>query len=268
MAYDQAVRLEGSLKEAWNNKGTVLWRLERYEDALTAFDRAISIAPNDIKSWLGRCAALASQERVTEALEAVERAEDIEPNVPGIYLEKGLMLSRLNKDVQAIWSFDQALALKSDDPHTWWAKAMSLWRLSNEVEAQEAFERAFQARESLGNKSAGLYNVWLRFNLARGMVSSLNEEMEPFEHAVRTYIRISEIATKDGIGEVVDEASQQFRKALTTGEEREALDEFELLVSLLSVQDPFDRWREFTKEISKVWPGSVSAVGAIREQRG
>jgi len=39
------------------------------------------------------------------------------------------------------------------------------------------------------------------------------------------------------------------------------------MVRLLSIKDPFDRWRELTKEISKVWPEGVSALDAIREQR-
>ncbi|MCH9018249.1 MAG: hypothetical protein IIB89_10885 [Chloroflexi bacterium] len=46
-----------------------------------------------------------------------------------------------------------------------------------------------------------------------------------------------------------------------------ALDELELMVRLLAIEDPFEGWREFTKEISKVWPKDISAVEAIREQR-
>ena len=48
---------------------------------------------------------------------------------------------------------------------------------------------------------------------------------------------------------------------------REALEELDLMVRLLSIKDPFDGWRALTKEISKVWPEDVSAVDAIREQR-
>ena len=48
---------------------------------------------------------------------------------------------------------------------------------------------------------------------------------------------------------------------------QEALEELEVMVRLLSIKDPFDRWRELTKEISKVWPEGVSAVDAVREQR-
>ena len=46
-----------------------------------------------------------------------------------------------------------------------------------------------------------------------------------------------------------------------------ALEELELMVRLLSIKDPFEGWRELSKEISKVWPKGVSAVDAIREQR-
>ena len=46
-----------------------------------------------------------------------------------------------------------------------------------------------------------------------------------------------------------------------------ALDELELMVRLLSIEDPFEGWRELSKEVSKVWPRDVSAVDEIREQR-
>ena len=48
---------------------------------------------------------------------------------------------------------------------------------------------------------------------------------------------------------------------------KDAMDELKLMVRLLSIEDPFDRWREFLKEISEVWPKDVSAVDAIRGQR-
>ena len=46
-----------------------------------------------------------------------------------------------------------------------------------------------------------------------------------------------------------------------------ALEELEIMVRLLLIKDPFDRWRELSKEIGAVWPEDVSAVDAIREQR-
>ena len=48
---------------------------------------------------------------------------------------------------------------------------------------------------------------------------------------------------------------------------KDAMEELKLMVRLLSIKDPFERWREFSKEISTVWPKDVSAVDAIREQR-
>ena len=48
---------------------------------------------------------------------------------------------------------------------------------------------------------------------------------------------------------------------------KDAMEELGLMVKLLSIEDPFEGWREFSKEISKVWPEGVSAVEAVREQR-
>ena len=45
------------------------------------------------------------------------------------------------------------------------------------------------------------------------------------------------------------------------------LTELELMVRLLSIKDPFERWETFTNDMSKVWPDNVTAVDAAREQR-
>lgn len=55
---------------------------------------------------------------------------------------------------------------------------------------------------------------------------------------------------------------QQLLKQITDPEE------LALAHRLLDIEDPFEGWLTLAEEVSKVWPKGVSAVEAIREQRG
>jgi hypothetical protein len=44
-------------------------------------------------------------------------------------------------------------------------------------------------------------------------------------------------------------------------------DEFEVMFTVLSIEDPFERWKVLARKIGERWPKEVSAVEAIREER-
>jgi hypothetical protein len=84
---------------------------------------------------------------------------------------------------------------------------------------------------------------------------------------VQEYLEVQERARDEGIeGAEVKVALAEDSESVLQ-ELRDAIEEWELAVRLLSIKDPFEGWRALTKEISKVWPKDASAVDAIREQR-
>ena len=48
----------------------------------------------------------------------------------------------------------------------------------------------------------------------------------------------------------------------------EAIEEFNTLVRLLSIEDPFEGWRALAKEVTKRWPKGFTVEDAVREERG
>ena len=135
-------------------------------------------------------------------------------------------------------------------------------------EAFHAFEKAFDLRQEFGVQKQEYLNdliiAWSTSALLRGLGGILDDTLSEAQNGVEEFLGVSSKANAEGLGTSlahlgVDESASANLKS--------ALDELDLMVRLLSIEDPFEGWRELSKEISKVWPHDVSAVDEIREQR-
>ncbi len=97
-----------------------------------------------------------------------------------------------------------------------------------------------------------------------GLSGILEDDLPEAQKGVQEYLVVQEKATSDGLEATLGKLAAQ---EPVSPQLKAALAELEIMVRLLSIKDPFEGWRELTKEISKVWPKGVSAVDAIREQR-
>ena len=190
----------------------------------------------------------------------------VPPEVVNLFL-KGVALWEQGKYQEALEAFDQTLKHEMDIPEAWYNKGVVLWQLGKPSEAQEAFQKTFELKGCLSDRGAALYSAWSTLALAQGVDSLLNQNSRTFEKSGLKYIDILEKAQQDDMGQVVGDALTQLRAQAKQDGESEAIEELELLIRLLSINDPFEGWHALTKEISKVWPEGVSAVDAIREQR-
>ena len=78
-AYEEALRLDPGLANAWNGKGRALNDLDRHEAALEAYDEAIRLDPTDAIPWNNKGNALKNLGRYEAALEAFEEAIRLAP---------------------------------------------------------------------------------------------------------------------------------------------------------------------------------------------
>jgi tetratricopeptide (TPR) repeat protein len=68
------------VRGAWIGKAGALRKLGRLEEALFAYERAIEIDPNNYAAWTGKAATLGGLKRYEEYLSASARAKELEPN--------------------------------------------------------------------------------------------------------------------------------------------------------------------------------------------
>lgn len=181
--------------------------------------------------------------------------------------KKAWLLFLDGQEEKSLIEFDRALSIKGQ-PSTWALKGSALVQADRLDEAFEAFEKAHSLREQFGPQKQDhlviLFGGWSIAALLRGLFGILQEDIHEAKKGVDEYIGVLHKAKAENLEFAVlnlaveEPVPEDFRAAL---------EELELMVRLLSIKDPFEGWRELTKEISKVWPKGVSAVDAIREQR-
>jgi len=184
-AYDQAISLDSGISEAWNGKGTTLSRLGRYEEALEAYDQAVRLDPITALGWYDKGILLARLGRFEEALAAEEEAIRLDPSDGKPWAEKGAALCALGRYEEGLAASEQALRLDPTDVQAYTNKGVALGLLGRNEEALGLFEEACRldpnAPQSWGNKGAAL-----------GRLGRHGEALEAYDQVVRLDPNISE----------------------------------------------------------------------------
>ena len=180
---------------------------------------------------------------------------------------KALLVAQQGHLEEAVRLYDDALKFK-EEPSTWALKAAALLQMERLDEAFQAFEKAYSLREHFGLQRLAyltdLFAAWSVAGLLQALNGILQVDSRKAERGVAEYLSVLDKATaEDLLGAVPSLAVE----SPIPEELREALEELDLMVRLLSIKDPFEGWRALTKEMTNVWPTGVSAVDAVREQR-
>lgn len=147
-AHEQALALDASNPGYWYNVRNALARLGRYEEALAAALQAVALAPTNAIYWSGKGSALVGLGRYEEALVAHEQAIALHPTNPYVWHNKGNALERWGHDEEALVAYQQALTLAPKFTIEWNRKIALLKQLGRSAEAQEAERQRDEARGS------------------------------------------------------------------------------------------------------------------------
>ena len=185
--------------------------------------------------------------------------------------KKAGLLLRENRAEEAFQCAEQALIHDDGSPVIWLAKGAALLRLERFEVAAHSFETAFSSRKRFGLQLdqylPTLFKSWSGCALLHGLSGILRQDVATAQRGVAEYLRVLDAAKAEDLESALVAPIGRATEDSVPPELQAALEELELMVRLLSIKDPFDRWREFSKEISTVWPKDVSAIDAIREQR-
>ncbi len=117
---------------AYSRLGKALLRLDRAEEALTAYLMSLRYRPNNEGAHYGAGVALLGLGRYDEALMAAERAIELNPRDAGLYTLKALVLIRAGRATEAIPWFEEAVAADPTDPL---ARLELAWLLATDPDA-------------------------------------------------------------------------------------------------------------------------------------
>ena len=124
-SYDKALEFKPNDHDAWNNRGTALAELGRYEEVIASYDKALEFKPDDHEAWNGRGAALYCLKRYKEAVASFNKAIKVKPDFEtGWYWNnRGLALFALGHKEEAIASYDKALQIQPNFATAYYNKA-------------------------------------------------------------------------------------------------------------------------------------------------
>jgi tetratricopeptide (TPR) repeat protein len=77
---NREIKTDANNANAWYNKGILLFKLCRYQDARNSFAQATDIDPAFAEAWYNKGVALANLEKYLEAIRAFDKAIAINPN--------------------------------------------------------------------------------------------------------------------------------------------------------------------------------------------
>jgi serine/threonine protein kinase len=100
--FDRAVAADSNSHEAWNNHGTCLWHLRRFEGAVDSYNRALDLNYEAVDTHINRGAALLELDRLLEALDEFESATNLAPDSKVAWKGKAIALRRLDRLAEAV----------------------------------------------------------------------------------------------------------------------------------------------------------------------
>ncbi|HBE19134.1 MAG TPA: hypothetical protein DEG17_07050 [Cyanobacteria bacterium UBA11149] len=124
-AYDRALLGDANvgdrltLAQIWVNKSALLWRLERYQEAIASADNAIGINRKSSQAWYNKGLALMALNCFNcygEAAAAYEEAIKIDPKNADFWTGKGIALRFLERYPEALVALQTALKLNPSQP--------------------------------------------------------------------------------------------------------------------------------------------------------
>lgn len=144
--YDKALALMPNFPEALSNRGVVLKKLGRLDEALACYDKALVLRPDYAEALSNRGVALKELLRFDEALASYDRALAMAPGDAEVLNNRGVLLREMMRFDEALASYDMALARRPRYAEAWNNRGNVLLELKRKSEALESYERALTVK--------------------------------------------------------------------------------------------------------------------------
>lgn len=144
-SYQKAIDIDFNFYEALMGKGNTLVLLgeNNYLDALIAYNQASKIRPKDYQVWYNRGMLLSQHlKRQGEAIESFDKAIQLRDNFHPAWLGKGIALTEIARYQPALAAFDQAIKRQPQDPFIWANRGDTLTELKRYREARDSYQQA------------------------------------------------------------------------------------------------------------------------------
>jgi tetratricopeptide (TPR) repeat protein len=131
----------------WLDRGSRLWRLLRYREAVKAFEQAINLNSNPkfvYLAWYGKGLALTEQNKYKEAIVAFDKAVSYKRDFYAALKLKALTLRELERFDEALKVVNRAINIKRDNASLHSERGGLLVKLGNFSAAEKAYTEAIR----------------------------------------------------------------------------------------------------------------------------
>ncbi|MDB9313308.1 tetratricopeptide repeat protein [Spirulina sp. CS-785/01] len=185
-ACDKAVGLFPGDAEAWNDRGDILFKLERFAEALVSYEQALRQDPTNSFIQAKRCSTLVelgqTENAVTSCEESIEIDGDWGEDTPAIaWYNRGEALEQMGNISEALDSYDWATRINPSYSPGWAGRCSALWALSRYEEALVACDKAIQAG-NWGLESPAL--AWLNRGRVLVSLAQFNEALDSYNQSL------------------------------------------------------------------------------------
>ena len=141
--YDHAIALDQKYAQALSGKAYSLNQIGNYSGALDFSQKALAIR-QDNRALNARAYALFKLQRYDEAVTAYDTLFKVQTNLPEPYCNQGVAYEQMNKYEKAIIAFDTCARLDPSNIFPWYRKGRALLSSGKPQEALDAFNRCTQ----------------------------------------------------------------------------------------------------------------------------
>ena len=113
--FSKAIEIESTHKAAYNSRGNVYAKLDKFTEAMADYDKAISIDNNYARAYYNRGLLHYKFKKTDEALRDYGKAIELDPNYSNAYNNRGVLFQDLGKNQEALEDFTTAIAKDSQN---------------------------------------------------------------------------------------------------------------------------------------------------------
>jgi tetratricopeptide (TPR) repeat protein len=175
-AYDMATELNNFYLDAWYDKGVLLNKIGKQEDAIICYEKAIEISPQYTKAWYNKGNILYRLNRFYEALDCYDHVIKNDSYYAEAWHNKGLALYGMENFSDAIDCFDKVIALDPLDQEGWNTKGFALYYLGDYALSVDCFDKVIQL-------DAYPYDSWNDKGVALAELGDYDKAINSFEEA-------------------------------------------------------------------------------------
>jgi curved DNA-binding protein CbpA len=126
----------------WRSKGSSLYSMGNYKEAITCYNEGIKIDPDNRILWNNKGLAQYAMGEYEAAILSYEHLITIDPKDAYTWNNKGLAQYAMKKYEAAILSYDKVITIDPDDADAWHNKGDALNSLGKSDEAEKCYDKS------------------------------------------------------------------------------------------------------------------------------